>query len=171
MIQGPSATIDFGSMPAAAEAVRQAISTSAGPVSIVFLDIVGIGAVNRRLGWAAGDDLLRRFEDRLTTATGASEGAWRLGGDEFLLLMSDRSARSALRRVRRIQRTLAGDGMYFRAGGATGPGPATGTAWDLYVAAGQAMRQAKLHDAGVAWAPPGGAQADLRKAGPRRVTR
>jgi diguanylate cyclase (GGDEF)-like protein len=171
VIQGPSATVE-GPMPAAAEAVRQAISTSARPVSIAFLDVVGVGLVNHRLGRPAGDELLRKFEDRLTASTEASEGAWRLGGDEFLLLMPDRSARSARRRVRRLQRTLADAGLHFRAGGATGPaGPATGTAWDLYVAAGQAMRQAKRHDASVVWAPLGGAQADLRNAGPRRVTR
>jgi diguanylate cyclase (GGDEF)-like protein len=151
-MQGASATTDFGSMPAAADAVRRAILRSVGPVSIAFLDIAGLGLVNRRLGRAAGDSLLKRFEDRLTALAEAPERVWRLGGDEFLLLLPDRSARSARRRVRRLRRTMAEDGLVFRSGGATAR-PGAGTAWELYLAAGQAMRTAKRHRLDAVWTP------------------
>jgi diguanylate cyclase (GGDEF)-like protein len=70
--------------------------------SVVLLDIDSLKQINDELGHQAGDHLLRDFSRLLLSVTRASDTVGRLGGDEFLLLLSDTQAeglRSFLNRL------------------------------------------------------------------------
>ena len=127
---------------------------------MAYLDVTGVGNVNRRLGRTGGDALPRVFEARLRGRLTEPERVWRLGGDEYVLLTPGRSARSAARRVTTLQRGVAREdvvltstyaaGVTFRAGGATVPaGPEA--ARELFDAAAWALQEAKRGDAALVW--------------------
>lgn len=60
-----------------------------GGFSLVLLDLDGFKLVNDTRGHSAGDDVLRRVAEALEQSKRGSEVAFRMGGDEFALLLSD----------------------------------------------------------------------------------
>lgn len=61
----------------------------AHPLTILLLDINGLKTINDAFGHAAGDELIRRFAERLNKAIRGSDMAVRLGGDEFLVVLPE----------------------------------------------------------------------------------
>ena len=57
--------------------------------SLAVIDLAGFKAINDSLGHAAGDDALRRIANVLSGASTGTHRAYRIGGDEFLLLIPD----------------------------------------------------------------------------------
>jgi diguanylate cyclase (GGDEF)-like protein len=55
-----------------------------------MVDVDRFKEVNDRFGHAVGDDVLRRLGGMLLSMTRATDMAVRLGGDEFMLLLSGR---------------------------------------------------------------------------------
>lgn len=82
----------LGNRRAADEWLERRLSLADDFVAItaVLCDINGLKGVNDSFGHTAGDDLLRLVADHLTTSVEGLEDVLvtRLGGDEFLLLMS-----------------------------------------------------------------------------------
>jgi GGDEF domain-containing protein len=69
--------------------LHHAVATTARngrAMAVVFLDLNGFKQVNDTHGHHAGDELLRRVADRLTTAVRAGDTLARWGGDEFVLV-------------------------------------------------------------------------------------
>jgi diguanylate cyclase (GGDEF)-like protein len=148
-------------------AVQDAQATTRPPLSIALLDVAGVALVNQWFGRSGGDLLLRAFEDWLHVHTERGETVWRLGGDEYLLLMPHRSARSSTRRLKSLHRRMGSEpvrlttmdslvqtsvkAMSFHAGGATAP-PTACTAWDLCSMAGRALQQAERRNRLIIWA-------------------
>jgi two-component system, cell cycle response regulator len=60
------------------------------PQTLVFFDLNGFKRYNDTFGHAAGDSLLARLSDALRAAVGDQGRAYRLGGDEFCLLLTGR---------------------------------------------------------------------------------
>ncbi|MEO0496666.1 MAG: GGDEF domain-containing protein [Pseudomonadota bacterium] len=59
------------------------------PMAIVMADIDHFKRVNDRFGHNAGDEVIRRLGNILTDAAGLTHVAGRMGGEEFVLVMSD----------------------------------------------------------------------------------
>ena len=69
----------------------EALVTHAGdghPVALYMFDLNGFKRYNDTFGHPAGDELLARFGERLRDAVGADGAAYRIGGDEFCLLLT-----------------------------------------------------------------------------------
>lgn len=73
---------------------------------LVLLDLDGFKEVNDRLGHAAGDQLLQHLSELLRSELRATDRAYRMGGDEFCLYLSGRTAREAQRIVERLRDRL-----------------------------------------------------------------
>jgi diguanylate cyclase (GGDEF)-like protein len=69
------------------EAMRYA-SENQREIAIVFIDIDNLKDINDRLGHNYGDELLKFFARKLTNSIRSMDTAARVGGDEFVLILS-----------------------------------------------------------------------------------
>ena len=107
------------------------------PLSIVILDLHRFKEVNDKYGHPRGDDVLRAAASTLQKALRTSDSAFRIGGDEFALLLPQTDAAQALALSRRVGTVFAE------------------TLQPLHLAVSVTM------DHGVATFPPDGDQSDL----------
>lgn len=78
------------------------------PLALAIIDINHFKMVNDRLGHAAGDDLLKRFSELLMGMTRESlDYAFRIGGDEFLILFANCDAEQGKVILERLNREFA----------------------------------------------------------------
>ena len=77
--------------------LEECSSIASTPLTLFFLDLDGFKAVNDRLGHAAGDSLLAMVGERLQTLGCCGAVAARIGGDEFVMVMSGNDRNAALR--------------------------------------------------------------------------
>jgi diguanylate cyclase (GGDEF)-like protein len=88
------------------------------PLSLVYLDLDGFKQINDRLGHHAGDRALKRTAQAIRSAIRARvDRGFRVGGDEFILLLPGSGTAQAERVVARIRRLCA------QACGEAAPGP------------------------------------------------
>ncbi len=80
-----------------------------GVLAAVYVDVVGLKAVNDMHGHAAGDALLQRAVRAIRTDVRSYDCIVRLGGDEFLCVMSGATIQEARRRFDAVQAALAAD--------------------------------------------------------------
>jgi len=71
------------------------LARHARPLSLVVIDIDGLKEINDTRGHGAGDDALRSLGCVLRRALRRQDTAYRLGGDEFSLLLPDAAGLSA----------------------------------------------------------------------------
>lgn len=84
------------------ETLEQTISASAASgssVGLFFIDIDGFKTINDTLGHAAGDQLLRIVAERLGACARKADMLSRVGGDEFVLMVSGLHNRHSARLV------------------------------------------------------------------------
>ena len=83
------------------EAARRGRDTGQ-PLALVYCDLDGFKAVNDTRGHADGDRLLRTFSEALLGAVRHDDAVFRMGGDEFALLLERCPRERALRVVERV---------------------------------------------------------------------
>jgi diguanylate cyclase (GGDEF)-like protein/PAS domain S-box-containing protein len=77
------------------------------PVSLVYLDLDGFKVVNDRFGHEAGDQCLIDVGMLLKTSVRQKDSVARIGGDEFVLLLSGLTDDAAIELVERLRASLA----------------------------------------------------------------
>jgi len=75
---------------------------SGTPLSVVLVDVNDFKRINDCYGHAVGDVVLRRVAQALVAQVRDSDQVGRLGGDEFLVVVTGEDAESAARMVRRL---------------------------------------------------------------------
>jgi diguanylate cyclase (GGDEF)-like protein len=76
-------------------------------LAVAYVDVVGLKAVNDDHGHAAGDALLQHAAGAIRAHLRSYDSMVRLGGDEFLCVMSGTTIEDARRRFRAVQTVLA----------------------------------------------------------------
>jgi diguanylate cyclase (GGDEF)-like protein/putative nucleotidyltransferase with HDIG domain len=84
----------------------QRASRGPTPLSLVMLDLDDLKIVNDTLGHQAGDERLQALADALRTTQRAGDGAFRIGGDEFAVVLSSTRSWGALEFVQRLAAQL-----------------------------------------------------------------
>ena len=79
---------------------------SGEPLSLVYCDLDGFKAVNDTRGHADGDRVLGAFGDLLVTSVRQDDAVFRMGGDEFALLLEACPRERALEVVERVLERL-----------------------------------------------------------------
>src|SRR5437016_6099748 len=77
------------------------------PLSLVILDLHRFKEVNDKHGHPRGDEVLRATAATLKKALRTSDSAFRIGGDEFALLLPQTDAQQALALSRRVESVFA----------------------------------------------------------------
>ena len=83
----------------------EAAAAAGRPLSVIFLDIDNMKAVNDTFGHVAGDEAIRRAAETIQSCVRPESGwAARYGGDEFFVCLSGVDLAAAQRVAERIQR-------------------------------------------------------------------
>jgi diguanylate cyclase len=93
--------------------VELARAARLGPVSLCLLDLDGFKAVNDRLGHPAGDQVLRQVA-KILEGSRVADDCFRIGGDEFAILMpgtdNDEAHVAATRIAEEVRTAALGEG-------------------------------------------------------------
>ncbi|MGD9609116.1 MAG: diguanylate cyclase [Desulfovibrionaceae bacterium] len=126
---------------------------SGSPFTLVLFDIDDFKVVNDTYGHWAGDEALRFLAGRTRDCLRETDAAFRVGGEEFALILPDTSGEQGLVLAERLRKTLAASLVPLADGGqvrltvscglAACPGDVATAGKDLYKAADRAMYQAK----------------------------
>ena len=94
-----------------ADRMRKAMATASRHgtfITVVYLDLDGFKPINDTYGHETGDELLKAIAERLKQGLRATDTAARIGGDEFVVVLTDMASRlDAERTVDRILATIA----------------------------------------------------------------
>ncbi|HET6311872.1 MAG TPA: GGDEF domain-containing protein [Candidatus Nitrosotalea sp.] len=86
------------------------------PLSLAFVDIDGLKAVNDRRGHAAGDRLIRGLAEALKQGLRDQDLLVRYGGDEFVCVLPDTPAEAGVAKLSEIRTAAAKAGLRFSVG-------------------------------------------------------
>ena len=88
------------------------------PLTLALLDLDGFKAVNDAFGHPAGDQVLRRVANALSKSVRAIDRCFRIGGDEFAVLLPETSLEDAERVLHRVNQAIhqLGDAIGISAG-------------------------------------------------------
>jgi diguanylate cyclase (GGDEF)-like protein len=122
------------------------------PLSLVLLDLDEFKQVNDSAGHAGGDLLLRHMGSRISASLRRSDRAFRIGGDEFAIILPETDGDGAYVMTRRLLATCleseargkVPSAMSFSAGIGAWPGPAADRE-SLYAQADAALYWGKRH--------------------------
>jgi diguanylate cyclase len=80
-------------------AAARACSSKRPGLALLFIDLDGFKPVNDTFGHSCGDQVLEQVGKRLRAMSGRSDVAARVGGDEFLFLLTEASSQEAVTRM------------------------------------------------------------------------
>ena len=111
-----------------------AVGRTTDRVSLLFLDADGLGEVNNRLDYEAGNTLIRALAQMLSACIGEGDFAARMGGDEFVTLLPGDDGERAAGLAAELERRFA-----------CWPLPAEIAAYSRGVSVGHVVRQPGEH--------------------------
>jgi diguanylate cyclase (GGDEF)-like protein/putative nucleotidyltransferase with HDIG domain len=85
----------------------QRVARGGSSLALVMLDLDDLKSVNDDLGHQAGDQRLRDVADAIGSVQRAADGTYRIGGDEFAVILPDVGAAEALRFTKRLSSRLS----------------------------------------------------------------
>jgi diguanylate cyclase (GGDEF)-like protein len=85
---------------------------------VMVLDLDGLKEMNDSWGHSAGDDMIRRAGETIRTTLRSADQAFRIGGDEFALLLPEMTADGLSGLCERLADALAGAGVAASIGSA-----------------------------------------------------
>lgn len=84
------------------------------PLAVLMIDLDGLKGINDREGHAAGDCLLQHVATRINRVLRQFDGAARVGGDEFVVMLPATNMKGAQRVARRLLASIRQDVAHFR---------------------------------------------------------
>jgi len=90
----------------------QRVGRTGIPVALVMIDVDDLKAVNDSHGHQAGDERLQALADAIRATGRAADAAYRVGGDEFAVILPDARAWGALEFVQRLRAATQRDGGF-----------------------------------------------------------
>jgi diguanylate cyclase (GGDEF)-like protein/putative nucleotidyltransferase with HDIG domain len=81
----------------------QRVARTSDPLSLVLLDVDGLKEINDRHGHQAGDERLQAVASAIRGSQRASDLAYRVGGDEFAVILAGARALGALEYAQRLR--------------------------------------------------------------------
>ncbi len=84
-----------------------AARSSAGPLTLLALDLDNFKVLNDTLGHPKGDEAIRALGEILSSSLREGDSAGRMGGDEFLVLLRNTDSQAARHMARRCMRLFA----------------------------------------------------------------
>jgi len=84
------------------------------PISFIIIDLNGLKAANDSLGHYAGDQLIRRTAEVLRASIDDGYFAARIGGDEFIIVMSGANEEDAAEMIERVQSLAVMNNKFYR---------------------------------------------------------
>ena len=113
LTQLPNRALLFDRLEQAVTRHQRRLNRSAGPqadaprLALMYVDLDHFKPINDEHGHAVGDSLLQQVARRMTACVRASDTVARIGGDEFIVLLSEvDSAQAALSVAEHIRHTL-----------------------------------------------------------------
>jgi diguanylate cyclase (GGDEF)-like protein len=85
----------------------QRVGRTGVPVALVMLDLDGLKAINDRLGHQAGDERIQGLADAIRDSQRATDVGYRVGGDEFAVILPGSRALGALEFAERVRARAA----------------------------------------------------------------
>ena len=125
-----------------------------GPAILAVLDLDGFKAYNDQFGHPSGDALLSRIGQRLRSAVDGHGTAYRIGGDEFCLIVRGAQAGAVLERAQATLTERRGDLTISASLGSTLVSPDTGSADEVIRDADQRLYDDKRSSRAVEPAGP-----------------
>lgn len=83
-------------------------------LSVCIVDIDRFKSINDTYGHDAGDEVLKQFAGRIRAAVRGADLACRFGGEEFVVVMPDTDARSAVAIAERLRMSIEGEAFILR---------------------------------------------------------
>jgi diguanylate cyclase (GGDEF)-like protein/putative nucleotidyltransferase with HDIG domain len=93
----------------------QRVADSGAPLALVLLDVDGLREVNNTYGHQAGDDQLRTLAHTIASMLGARDRAYRIGDDEFAVLLPGVRALAGFQFTQRLNAALKAGEKHVRA--------------------------------------------------------
>jgi diguanylate cyclase (GGDEF)-like protein len=118
--------------------------------SLVLCDLNEFKELNDRAGHLVGDDELVRFASRLTASIRRTDFAYRIGGDEFALILVEATDSEARVVIERVGASVAEGNPVLNASFGVAVFDQQGSADDLFRRADEAMYEAKRSGGSVA---------------------
>jgi diguanylate cyclase (GGDEF)-like protein len=98
------------------KAAFEAADTDGAPLTLALLDLDNFKRINDTYGHQVGDEVLRKIASRLTAAVRGVDIVCRIGGDEFLIVMTDTDAGAAPQIAERVRRAVTDTSLATRDG-------------------------------------------------------